>query len=308
MKKGVKIVLISLAVVVVLIVVAVGIVIASLDSIVKTGVEKGGSYALKVPVKLEGASISIFRGRASLTGFSVANPQGYEAGPALAFGEITAAVKPGSIGKDPVDIPEIVVSRPAVSIEGSLTGDTNVGQLLKNLEATLGGSGGSKPKPTEKPGEKPVEKPPEKPAEPAAAKRLRLDHLLLENPQVTVAAKLLGQTQKKSVTLGKVEFTGLAKEYPQGMTAAEISKKVLDELLRQALKDQGEIGAALQKLMDKGALGTAKSIGDDATKLGKDVLKDPGKAQEIIKDPKKATDNLKDVKDVQDLFDKKKKK
>jgi uncharacterized protein involved in outer membrane biogenesis len=301
-KKVTKIVLISLAVVVVLVIVAVGIVVLSLGSIVRTGVEKGGSYALKVPVKLEGASVSVLKGRASLTGFSVANPQGYASGLALAFGEITAEVKPFSLGKDPVEIPEIVVSKPAVSIEGTLTGDTNVGQLLKNLEATLGGSGGSKPKPTEKPGEKP----PQKPAEPAAAKRLKLDHLLLENPQVTVAAQLMGQTQKKSVTLGRVEFKDLAKEYPQGLTAAELGKKVLDELLRQALKDKGEIGAALQKLMDKGALGTVKSITDDATKLGKEALTDPTKAQEIIKDPKKATEGLKDVKDVKDLFNKKK--
>jgi hypothetical protein len=139
MKRALKIVLVLVAVLVVLLVVIGIVVVASLDKLVKAGVEKGGSYALQVPVKLDAASISVFKGRASLTGFSVANPPGYGAGPALAFGEVTAEIKPMSVNKDPVDIPEIVVRKPAVAIEGTLTGDTNVGQLKKNLEATLGG-------------------------------------------------------------------------------------------------------------------------------------------------------------------------
>jgi len=110
-----------------------------------------------------------------------------------------------------------------------------------------------------------------------------------------VAAKLLGQTQQKTVSLDKVEFTGLARKYPQGMTPAELSKEVLDELLRQALKDQGEVGKALKKLLDQDALGSIKSLADDAAKAGTDLLKDPGKVPDLIKDPKKAVEGLKDI-------------
>jgi len=228
MKKFLKIALISVAVLVLLVVVGVVLVVANLGSIVKQGVERGGSYALKVPVKLDSAKISIFKGRASLLGFSVANPAGYSNNPALGFGEITAEIKPSTINKNPVEIPEIVVRRPEISIEGDLGGDTNVTRLQKNLEETLGTSGGKAGAPAGKPAEKTAEKPAEKADEAGPAKRLKLDHILLENPKVTLAAKLLGHTQQKTIELGKLEIKDLAKEFPEGMTPAELGKRVLD--------------------------------------------------------------------------------
>src|SRR5579862_9368817 len=44
-----------------------------IDPLVKTGIEKGGSFALQVPVHVKDASIR-FSGHVTLTGFDVANP------------------------------------------------------------------------------------------------------------------------------------------------------------------------------------------------------------------------------------------
>jgi hypothetical protein len=68
MGKPVKTALGAVLVLIVGLVAADGVAVLFLDAGVKSAVETGGSYALKVPMKLDSASVSLVGGKASLKG------------------------------------------------------------------------------------------------------------------------------------------------------------------------------------------------------------------------------------------------
>jgi len=102
-----------------------------IDPIVRTGVEKGGSIALKVPVRLRDASIR-FSGRATLAGLEIANPPGYAEPRSVVFERIDAAVQPGSLLHDVVDVGEVTIVKPELTLEFSGT-RSNWSVLMDNL-------------------------------------------------------------------------------------------------------------------------------------------------------------------------------
>jgi len=102
------------------------------DPIVRSGIEKGGSHALKVPVHLKTASIGLFSGKASLSGFEVANPPGYAESRSVAFGRIDTEVRPSSLLHDVVEIGELTVVKPELTLEFTGT-KSNWSTLMDNL-------------------------------------------------------------------------------------------------------------------------------------------------------------------------------
>ena len=98
-----KLIIIALGVVLV-IVVAVVALLLSLDAGVKKAVEGGGSYALKVPVTLEKASVSITGGKASLRGLTIKNPEGFNTARAVHLGEAAVEIKLGSVTSEVKDL------------------------------------------------------------------------------------------------------------------------------------------------------------------------------------------------------------
>jgi hypothetical protein len=252
MKKPLKIVLISLGALVVLVVVAGVVALLALDSIVKAGTEKGGSYALKVPVKLDSAHISLLGGTANLKGFSVDNPAGYDQkSKALRFGEIFASVEPGSVTKDTIVIREVTIRGPEVYIEGNFKDGSNIQKLLKNLDETIGAGGPSAKK--EGPG-----------------KKLRIGRILIEDAKVSLGATFLGG-QAGSVTLPKIEIKDIGSGPDGSATPAEVAKKVLGAILTEAAKATGQVGDAMRQLGDQ-AGGALKGVGSGLKETGKGVL------------------------------------
>ncbi|HOX05595.1 MAG TPA: AsmA family protein [Planctomycetota bacterium] len=260
MKKAPKVILISLAVVVVLVLVVVGIVILSLNSIVKTGAEKGGTYALKVPVRLDSANISLFGGSAELKGFSVDNPPGYDQNKkAIRFGEVRASVRPGSLSEEVIEIPEVVIRQPEISVEGDLKDGSNIQKLLKNLEETVGSGGAGKP---------PADKPAPGGKDEGPGKKLRIGRILIEDAKVSLGATFLGG-EAGSATLPKIELKDIGTG-PGGATPAEVASKVLNAILLESSKASGKVGDAMKKFNDQA--GVLKGLGNDVKETGKGLL------------------------------------
>lgn len=109
-------------------------VVLFIDPIVGAGVRKAGSAALKVPVRLNHASIH-FAGRAELVGLSISNPEGYSEPRAVAFDRFVSTLRPRELLHEVIHIDEVTVEKPELTLE--LVGTkSNLSVLMANLPKT----------------------------------------------------------------------------------------------------------------------------------------------------------------------------
>lgn len=226
-----KIVRILLGLVLVLVLVGV-LAFLFIGTIVKAGVERVGPRVAKVPVTLDGATISLFNGNGELKGFVIGNPEGFKSPEAIKVGSVAIALVPKTILADKVVIRSIKIVAPEITYETDLKG-SNLGKILDNV----GGSAEQDEKaPTKK--------------EQTTKTKLQVDDIVITGGKVHVAAALLGST---TVPLPEIHLTNLG-QGPDGITPAELSKQVLKAVLDATVK---AVVANAGKLPDAGkALGT----------------------------------------------------
>jgi uncharacterized protein involved in outer membrane biogenesis len=238
-----KLIVRIILVLVVLLVVAVGVSIYFLGSIVKKGVETVGPQITKTEIKLDGATLSLLSGSGKLKGLFVGNPQGFKTPSAIKVGLVSVGVAPGSVLSDKVHVKEVRVEAPEITFEGGLKGN-NLSKLLDNVQAATGGS--------------------EKTAEPqskAASKKLQVDDFVITGGRINLSVDLSVLGGKSAIVpLPEIHLTNLGSG-PDGITAADLTAKILKEVLQAA------IPAAEKAVAD---------LGKNVTGVAKDLTKDPG--------------------------------
>lgn len=256
MKKILIRVVIVLVVLVVLGVIAVGL---FLDSAVKKGVETAGPMLTKVDVKLDSVGLSLLSGSGKISGLVIGNPEGYKTPSAIRVGTASLALQPGSLLSDKVVIKSINVQAPEITFETDLKGN-NLSKIMANLEAATGGA---------------QQQPATTKQEKAASKKLQVNDFLISGGKVNVSLTTLGG---KSVTvpLPEIHLTDLGTG-PEGITAAELAKRVLSEIQKGAVsasssavtdlsKQASELGKQAVDTLNKSATDAAgkatKSLGD----------------------------------------------
>jgi uncharacterized protein involved in outer membrane biogenesis len=207
-----------------------------IGSIIKAGVEKVGPMVTKVPVKLDSAHLSVFNGSGELKGFVLGNPEGYKTSEAIKVGTIGISIAPGSVLAEKKHIRSIKVEGPEITYETDLKG-SNLGKILENV----GGSAEQDKKaPTKK--------------EQTTKTKLQVDEFVITGAKVHVNASMLGQSTGGTIPLPEIRLSNLG-EGPDGITPAELSKKVLNEVLNETTK---AVAANAGKLGETGkALGTS---------------------------------------------------
>ncbi len=120
--------------------VVVGVVVTSffLGNIVKAGVNKFGPTITQTKVELQSASISPLSGSGTLTGLSVGNPTGWSVADAFKLGKVHLSLEPFSVLKDTIVINELTIEDPEFLYETKIVA-SNVTDLMKNIEKSLGG-------------------------------------------------------------------------------------------------------------------------------------------------------------------------
>lgn len=108
-----------------------------LGSIAKAGVNKFGPGITQTKVELKDAKISPISGIGTLSGFTVGNPAGWSQADAFRLGTVHLDVEPMSLFKDQIIINEIVIDQPEFNYETKIVA-SNIGDLLKNVEAAMG--------------------------------------------------------------------------------------------------------------------------------------------------------------------------
>jgi hypothetical protein len=280
-----KIVLRSLVVLVLLVVAALVAAVLGIDSIARTAVEKGGTYALGVDTKLAKADIGLFAGKTELGGLTVANPPGFETTPFLGLGHAQLAVTLSSLRSDVVEVPLFSLSDVAILLQ-KREGKTNYGVILDNLKRFESGQ----PPPEQKPQPK------------GEGKRFVIRKIEIKNVSADIdLLPIGGEATRAKVTIPSItlENVGTAEG---GASVSEIVSKVVKALLQATLEAGGKV-VGPELLADlKGKL---NDLGLEAIHVGGDVQSEIEKVSPEL--GKKAGEVLKGVdKDLGGLLKKKK--
>ena len=242
----------TLGVIAVLLIVA----IIARDAIIKTAVTKIGSAVTGTKVEMDSFSSS-FGGTVELTGFRVANPEGYRDPYAFQVAQVRVGVDVGSLFSDKIEVREVLISGTKVNFELKLNGSSNLTDIKQNVE-TFAGEGGGQP---------------ESPDQPAAQVVIRI--VKVEGTELSVSSSLLNTTVP--LPLPPITLTDLGEGKNFGETVNEFAAKMLAAILT-AVSDSGLRLDGLKGIGDS-LTEAGKGLGDSLKQSG-DSLKDAGKTLE----------------------------
>lgn len=229
-------VVIGLLVIVIVAVIAVGV---FLGNIVKTGMETIGPKITQTTLTVGSVDMSLLSGSATIKNLVLGNPEGYKAPNAISVGVASVSVSPMSVLSDKVVIKSVRVGSPEITFEGNPLGQNNLKKIEDNVNAATASSQSSSTTQTAKTST---------PAKPG--KKLEVDEFTITGAKVHIGT---GTT----LTLPDIHLTDLGKG-PDGITPADLTKRVLSEVVSGTLK-------AVAK--------NATSIGKGAENVGKEGVK-----------------------------------
>ncbi|MBN1342957.1 MAG: hypothetical protein JXQ73_09775 [Phycisphaerae bacterium] len=274
MKRIIQLV-VGLVIVVILVVAGVFIWI---DSIAKAGVEKGGTFALGVPTKLDSMDVGVVTGKVEMSGLDVANPSGYETPHFLHLGDGRVAVSLGTLMDDKVVLPELTLSKVSVNLEKR--GDK------ANYQAIMDGLKKFESKGKAKEETKPKDQAPAKEQAPAAkegeGKKFVIQRVLIEDVDVQVdLLPLGGKLTRVPVKIEKIELKDVGTGSAEGVHMAELTSIIMKAILTAVAKSAGgvlpgniaaELTTGLKGLEELGA-GSLQVVGEVTAKIDGEVKK-----------------------------------
>ena len=119
-------------------------------NLVRAGVNRIGPTVLQAPVVLEEATLAPFSGVGTLTDLRIGNPEGWSKADALRISRVQLDVRPFSVFDDPVIIRELDIEKVDIHYETKIIA-SNISDLLKNAEKSLGVKGPETKTPEGKP-------------------------------------------------------------------------------------------------------------------------------------------------------------
>lgn len=195
------------------------------DSLVKTGVERGGTMALGVETRLDEASIGLFSGRFALQGLTIANPPGFAAPDFFSMRATELELPVSELMKSCITIPSLVLDGISLDLERNAQG-TNYDAILENLKRFESESGSPESAPSEE----------KSSSSDSDGKTFLLRSLVIRDVRATVnLVPAGGDLTKLSVAVPEITVEGLGSE----MTLAEISALVVKTVIRATIEAGG---------------------------------------------------------------------
>jgi uncharacterized protein involved in outer membrane biogenesis len=236
MKKVKKILLGIVIGLLVLIVVGVIVVGLFLGKIVKEGVNTIGPKITQTPLTVDAVDVSVLTGSARVKNLVIGNPGGFKAPNAITVGLAAVSVSPMSVLSDKIVVRSIRVESPEITFEGNPLGANNLKKIQDNVNAAAANF--QSPLSTNQPPKTAA------PAKPGA--KFEVDDFLITGAKVHIG-------NGATLQLPDIHLTDLGKG-PEGITAADLTKRVLSEVIS----------------------GTIKAVASDAANIGKDAGKTVG--------------------------------
>lgn len=215
------------AVVILLLIVAVVGVFLALNPIVKNLVESQGTAGTGVATTLEGVNLRPFRGAATLTGLSLANPAGFD-GEIFNLGQADVKINALSVMSDEIVVPTVAIDGCTVRVAFK-DGKLNVMELVNMLQ----GDG--------------TDTPVEEPAEDAsgATKGFVVNSLSVTN------TKVLGEIALPGLSPQTIDLTiaDIVKTDVRGAEMKDVINIVIETIMLNAAQGLGGVVPNLDNLM-----------------------------------------------------------
>lgn len=254
MKKLLKLVV---GLVVVLLVVAL-VLVSRIDSLAKSGIEKGGQYALGVETGVENVSVSLMSGTFDMAGLQIANPKGFESAPYLMRnGKFALAVNSGSFFSDTIEVPLIELD--GLDLHVIKKGDqNNLSPILEHLKKFEGGQ-----KAEESTGQ---------------SKKFIIKKLVIKNVKAHLDLPIVGT---KTVNVPDITLENLTQDNANGMVLSEIMARIFPMITSAALASLGDlIPSDLAGVLKGDLAGVAQNLGGNIGEMIKDPTAALGKVTE----------------------------
>ncbi len=261
---------------VVIVVVVLAIVVVAgaffyVDTIAKTAIEKGATYALGVKTTLQRANVGILKGDFSMNGLLVANPTGFDADYFLTLGRGEVAVTLGSLSRDVVELPLLALDSLDLILEKK-GAQSNYKVILDHVKQN---ESKRKREPQAETGKE--------------GKRFLIREILITN--VNVRANLFGvggDLDTVHVPIKEIHLTDVGS---QGLTTQQTTDLVLKAVLAAVMKNAADLpaefandlGISMEGLTGLSDMGI-KSTMDMAGKTVSDLTKGTGGLGKGIED------------------------
>lgn len=225
------------------------------NKIIKIGIEKGGTYAMKTSVSVESVNLSLLGGKFEMTGLNVKNPAGYENPDFMNLGKAFVALNIGSLTKDTIEISKVQLDNIQLTLEQKTLTQSNLNEILDNLPKSEG-----------------TTETPESQTE-APGKKVVIKELVING--VEVKAKLLpipGKADTVTIKLDPIVMTDLG---DKPINVAELTGKILKAIAAGVAKQGKDL---LPTDMIGSIGGQLSETGKQVIEEGKGVLKGAGDA------------------------------
>ncbi|MEC4671100.1 MAG: hypothetical protein VST66_04370 [Nitrospirota bacterium] len=246
-----------------LIMVALVVLSASLNSLIKTGVETMGPQILGTPVTLENVEVTLLSGggalQGSLTGLLIKNPKGFHTDHAISLPNIHIRVDRNSVLTDTIIIDEIVIDHPSITLEGSLKG-SNLSTILERVEdfARPGSTNGSGEQGTSEARTR------------EGAKQVQINHVIVKDGQINLSFTAL-QGRAITLALPDIHLRDIGKE-SGGISFQEASAEVFEAVYSGVTKTALGSGKLVEGGIDK-LTAPVKDLGKAVEEAGQEILK-----------------------------------
>lgn len=242
MKKVKKLLLVTGVALLVLILVAVIVVGLFLGKIVKAGINTVGPKITQTTLTVDSVDVSMLTGSARVKNLVIGNPEGFKAPNAISVGLASVSISPMSVLSDKIVVKSVRVESPEITFEGNPFGANNLKKIQDNVNAAAANF--QSPLSTNQPPKTAA------PAKPGAK---------LEVDEFTITGGKIHFGTGPTLPLPDIALHDLGKG-PDGITAADLTKQVLSEVVSGTVKAVG--GAAVNVGRDAG-----KALGGDVNKI-----------------------------------------
>ncbi|MEM9373518.1 MAG: hypothetical protein AAGA55_07725 [Planctomycetota bacterium] len=240
-----KVLIILLVLGLLLIALVVGLVafgISQIDNIFKAGIERGGTYATGVDTTVDTVDVSLTGGTFAMSGFELANPEGFSSPHFLSLSDTSVAINPNATSSETITLSTLTLDGISVYLDQG-GAPSNYQAILNNLQRF---ESGSEPAPESE----------------SSGPKLVIESLIIENIDVHLAnmpgvSLLAGDV---AVNVPQIELQNVGGDEP--MTFGEIVGLVVKTVLAASVEAGGGIIPVDVLGQLTGGLGSLESLQD----------------------------------------------
>ncbi|MEM8834557.1 MAG: hypothetical protein AAGD00_01940 [Planctomycetota bacterium] len=304
MSKIIKVLIVLVILVILLIAGVVGLgifAVSQIDNLAKAAIEQGGTRAMGTQTTVDQVDIGLRAGTFAMSGFGVANPEGFSRTPFLTLADAGVSLDYQSLqggGQDVViTLPTFTMNDVDINLEKD-KGDANYTVILNNIKKTSGSGDGGGQQPTPDEQEQP---------------RFIVNEIDIKDVDIRVdMLPIGGDATVVTLPIERIQLSDVGSDSDKGLLARELVTIVVQAILTEA-KNKGagilpaeilsDLEGQLAQLQDLSAMGVniSTELGAEAQKMLEGVS---GEAQQMVDDAaKQAEQAVEDAKkDAEDAI------